>query len=196
MSLEPPSTWGWILHPFIHFLSPLILALMCGGHGGRSEPILARVNSQWGEFHFWVNHLVVNCLLVSFFFFFSKSLNTSLQHKNFTPIKKSFRMRRKNIIPVKAEFLFQCQSFTVDIFIYLFHFIATIQFRSIQITFYYAGDKLPFLTYTSVPKACGFWAFSCWLSSSWLCVTASALPQRLFCHHASETLGWNKGWKG
>lgn len=112
MGVNSPS-----IHPFSVTAYPCTL-----GHGGRSEPILARVNSQWGEFHFWVNYLVVNCLLLSLFFlflFFSKSLNTSLQHKNFTPIKKSFRMRRKNIIPVKAEFLFQCQSFTVDIlFIY------------------------------------------------------------------------------
>lgn len=67
------------------------------------------------------------------------------------------------MIPVQGEFLFRCHSITLD----FFFFISTIQFCSAQIMFYYAGSKTLSLTYTSVPRACGFYsgAFSCRLSS-------------------------------
>lgn len=60
MGVNSPS-----IHPFSVTAYPCTL-----GHGGRSEPILARVNSQWGEFHFWVSYPLFDQSFGFIFFFF------------------------------------------------------------------------------------------------------------------------------
>lgn len=104
--------------PSIHPFS--VSAYPCTqGHAGSSEPILARVKSQWGKFHFWVNFPLFQD---SFSFIFQSH---SMHLYNTKPLpqfkNKRFRAARMNAIPVKAEFLFQFQTFTVDIYFILFY---------------------------------------------------------------------------